>query len=120
MIQASARRGLRRHPHRMNVRVENPGPAQPMFAASVRPRRFGPFARELVCRVAKTPPQQVGCPFTTWSLSRLVEHLAARHRVGISTETVCTILRAHAGSMAITRTPHVESLFTAHLKPLGQ
>ena len=37
-----------------------------------RPRRFGPCGRELVCRVAKTPPQRVGCPFTTWSLFRLV------------------------------------------------
>ena len=37
-----------------------------------RPRRFGPHARELICRVAKTAPQQAGCPFTTWSLTKLV------------------------------------------------
>ena len=27
-----------------------------------RPRRFGPHARELICRVARTPPQQAGRP----------------------------------------------------------
>ena len=45
-----------------------------------RPRGSAPSARELVCRVAKTPPQQLGRPFTTWSLSKLVEYLAAQHR----------------------------------------
>jgi hypothetical protein len=34
-----------------------------------RPRRFGPAVREIVYRVAKTPPQQLGRPFTTWSLA---------------------------------------------------
>jgi transposase len=58
-----------------------------------RPRRFGPFVRELVCRVAKTPPQRLGCPFTTWSLSKLAEHLQVQHRVVISAETVRVILR---------------------------
>jgi transposase len=41
-----------------------------------RPRKFGSVAREIVCRVAKTSPQQLGLPFTTWSLTKLVEHLA--------------------------------------------
>jgi transposase len=59
-----------------------------------RPRRFGPTARELVCRVAKIPPQQLGLPFTTWSLSKLAEHLAARHKIVAGTETVRMILRA--------------------------
>ncbi|WP_083275996.1 IS630 family transposase [Pseudonocardia sp. HH130630-07] len=58
-----------------------------------RPRRFGPHVRELICRVARTPPQQVGLPFTTWSLAKLVEHLAAAHRVVISVETVRQVLR---------------------------
>jgi transposase len=34
-----------------------------------RPPRFGPHVREIICRVARTPPQQAGLPFTTWSLS---------------------------------------------------
>ena len=58
-----------------------------------RPRRFGPAARELICRVAKTAPQQAGLPFTTWSLTKLVEHLRERHRIVASTETVRQILR---------------------------
>jgi transposase len=58
-----------------------------------RPRRFGPAVREIVCRVAKARPQQLGRPFTTWSLSKLVEHLSEYHRIVISTETVRVILR---------------------------
>ncbi len=58
-----------------------------------RPRRLGPDARELICRVARTPPQQVGLAFTTWSLTKLVEHLAAAHRIIASTETVRQVLR---------------------------
>ena len=52
-----------------------------------RPRKFGSVAREIVCRVAKTAPQQLGLPFTTWSLTKLVEHLA-QHRIVVSAETV--------------------------------
>jgi hypothetical protein len=48
--------------------------------------------RELIRRVAKTPPQQLDRPFTTWSLSKLVEYLAEVHRVTISAETVRSIL----------------------------
>ena len=58
-----------------------------------RPPKFGPHARGLVCRVARTPPQQAGLPFTTWSLTKLVEHLRAQHRIVISTDTVRKILR---------------------------
>jgi hypothetical protein len=43
--------------------------------------------------VAKASPQQLGRPFTTWSLSKLVEHLGTHHRIVISTETVRVILR---------------------------
>jgi hypothetical protein len=50
-------------------------------------------AREIVCRVATTAPQQLGLPFTTWSLSKLVEHLGAAHRIVASAETVRPILR---------------------------
>ncbi|MET9315374.1 IS630 family transposase [Kribbella sp. NPDC003505] len=58
-----------------------------------RPPRFGPPVRETVCRVAKTPPQQLGLPFTTWSLSKLVEYLAEHKSIAISTETVRKVLR---------------------------
>jgi transposase len=69
-----------------------------------RPRRFGPVVREIVCRVAKTSPQQLGRPFTTWSLSKLVEHLGEHHRIVISTETVRAILRDAGISWQATKT----------------
>jgi hypothetical protein len=43
--------------------------------------------------VAKTPPQQLGRPFTTWSLSKLVEYLAEHKKITISAESVRQILR---------------------------
>lgn len=69
-----------------------------------RPPKFGPHVRELICRVARTPPQQAGLPFTTWSLTKLVEHLATAHRVVISTDTVHRILRAAGVRWQATKT----------------
>ena len=66
--------------------------------------KFGSAAREIVCRVAKTAPQQLGLPFTTWSLSKLVEHLGAAHRIVASTETVRQILREASISWQATKT----------------
>lgn len=58
-----------------------------------RPRRIGPQAAELVVRTAKTPPQRLGLPFTTWSLTKLVEYLATARALPMSTETARRILR---------------------------
>jgi transposase len=69
-----------------------------------RPRKFGSVAREIVCRVAKTAPQQLGLPFTTWSLTKLVEHLAGAQRIVASTETVRQILREAGISWQATKT----------------
>jgi transposase len=69
-----------------------------------RTPKFGPHVRELICRVARTPPQQAGLPFTTWSLSKLVEHLATAHRVEASTETVRQTLRAAGVRWQATKT----------------
>jgi transposase len=69
-----------------------------------RPPRFGPAARELICRVAKTPPQQLGRPFTTWSLTKLAEHLSEHHRIVASTETVRLILREAGINWQATKT----------------
>src|SRR5215216_1702308 len=69
-----------------------------------RPARFGPPVRETVCRVAKTPPQQLGRPFTTWSLSKLVEYLAEHKSIRISTESVRQILRDAGVSWQATKT----------------
>jgi transposase len=69
-----------------------------------RPRRIGPAVRETVCRVAKTPPQRLGRPFTTWSLSKLVDYLAERKSIKLSTESVRTILRKAGISWQATKT----------------
>jgi transposase len=69
-----------------------------------RPRRFGPQTRETIARSAKTAPAQLGLPFTTWSLTKLVEHLAVAHRIVVSTETVRTVLRAAGISWQATKT----------------
>lgn len=69
-----------------------------------RPRRFGPAARELICRAAKTAPQQLRLPFTTWSLTKLVEHLTEAHRIVVSTETVREVLREAGISWQATKT----------------
>lgn len=69
-----------------------------------RPRRFGPHTRERIARIAKTAPQQLGLPFTTWSLTKLVEHLARAERIVVSTETVRQVLRAAGISWQATKT----------------
>jgi transposase len=69
-----------------------------------RPRRIGPAVRETVCRVAKTPPQELGVPFTTWSLSKLVEYLAGHKSIRLSTESVRQILRDAGVSWQATKT----------------
>ena len=69
-----------------------------------RPRRFGPQARETIARVAKTAPVQLDRPFTTWSLTKLVEHLRTVERISVSTETVRTVLRAAGISWQATKT----------------
>ena len=45
-----------------------------------RPAKFGPQARETIARIAKTSPQQLDLPFTTWSLFKLVEHSQREER----------------------------------------
>jgi transposase len=58
-----------------------------------RPAKFGPAARMIVCQTAKTPPQRLDLPFTTWSLSKLAEYLGQAKRIVISREAVRIILR---------------------------
>src|SRR4029079_12905736 len=53
-----------------------------------RAPKVGVVGPEIVCRVAKTAPQQLGLPFTTWSLTKRVEHLGSAHRIVVSAETV--------------------------------
>ena len=69
-----------------------------------RPRRFGPQTRETIARVARTAPVQLGWPFTCWSLTKLVEHLARVERITVSTETVRQVLGKAGISWQATKT----------------
>ena len=69
-----------------------------------RPPKFGPQARETIAPIAKTSPQQLDLPFTTWSLSKLVAHLGSHERIMVSTETVRQVLRAAGISWQATKT----------------
>src|SRR6185295_12748868 len=41
-----------------------------------RPAKFGPAARDQISRIAACKPAELGLPFTTWSLTKLVAYLA--------------------------------------------
>src|SRR4051794_23902578 len=69
-----------------------------------RPAKFGPQARETIARTAKTSPQQLDLPFTTWSLSKLVAYLGRHERITASTETVRQVLRTAGISWQATKT----------------
>jgi transposase len=69
-----------------------------------RPVTFGPAARELICRIARSAPAGLGQPFTTWSLSKLVAYLADQHRLVTSAETVRRVLRRAGISWQATKT----------------
>ncbi|MGH3505094.1 MAG: IS630 family transposase, partial [Nocardioidaceae bacterium] len=67
-------------------------------------RRIGPGTREQICRTASCQPAELGLPFTTWSLSKLVGYLAAHAQLTISTETVRQILQAAGVTWQATKT----------------
>jgi transposase len=69
-----------------------------------RPRKFGPAARDQICRIAACPPAELGLPFTTWSLAKLVDYLAEHAWIRASTETVRQILRTEGVSWQATKT----------------
>ncbi|WP_410628520.1 helix-turn-helix domain-containing protein, partial [Amycolatopsis sp. cmx-8-4] len=69
-----------------------------------RPPKFGPVAREQICRIAACKPTELGLPFTTWSLTKLVEYLAEHAWLRVSTETVRQILRKEGVSWQATKT----------------
>jgi transposase len=58
-----------------------------------RPRKFGPAARDIICQTARSTPSALGQPFTTWSLAKLADYLAAHHRLPVSVETIRRVLR---------------------------
>jgi transposase len=58
-----------------------------------RPAKFGPAARQLICRIARSDPHALGQPFTTWSLTKLTAYLREHHRLVVSAETARRVLR---------------------------
>lgn len=71
-----------------------------------RPKVIGEQLRERICLIARTSPADWGITaFSTWSLSKLREHLIQRCAVvAISTETLRQILRAGGVSWQATTT----------------
>ncbi|MGW4489476.1 IS630 family transposase [Amycolatopsis sp. NPDC004368] len=69
-----------------------------------RPAKFGPAARELLCRIARSAPCELGQPFTTWSLTKLVAYLRKHHRLAVSAETARRILNTAGVSWQRTKT----------------
>src|SRR5437764_12174714 len=57
-----------------------------------RPAKFGPAARDQICRIAACKPAELGLPFTTWSLTKLVAYLAEHACIRASADTVRQIL----------------------------
>jgi transposase len=58
-----------------------------------RPAKFGPAARQLICRIARSDPHALGQPFTTWSLPKLTTYLREHYRLVVSAETARRVLR---------------------------
>jgi transposase len=66
--------------------------------------KIGPQVREQICRVAKSDPARLGCPFTCWSLAKLRDHLAASAGIHVSHETIRQVLRRAGISFQNTKT----------------
>jgi transposase len=71
-----------------------------------RPRKIGDRIREWICLIARTSPAECGITaFSTWSLTKLRDHLLERGIVAeISRETLRRILRAGGVSWQTTTT----------------
>jgi transposase len=68
-------------------------------------RRISTGTCEGICRIARCKPQELGLPFTVWSLSKLRDHLLEHKVVArISLERLRQILRQHRISWQTTKT----------------
>jgi transposase len=73
--------------------------------AGARPRRISDEDVEVIVAAATTRPEQLGLPFTHWSLRKLTAYLASRPgRVRIGRERLRQILHARGISFQRTRT----------------
>jgi len=66
--------------------------------------RIGPAVREQICRVAKSSPSALGCPFTCWSLTKLRDYLAQHRYLPVSRETIRLVLKDAGISWQNTKT----------------
>jgi transposase len=70
-----------------------------------RPKTISEVVRRQICLIARCCPRDLGLPFSTWSLSKLAEHLAAVGVVAsISRESIRQILRDGGISWQATKT----------------
>lgn len=69
-----------------------------------RPRKTDPSERERICQIARCCPRDLGLPFSTWSLTKFVDHLATAKVARLSRETVRQILREGGISWQATKT----------------
>ncbi len=57
-----------------------------------RPRIYGPEDVGAVIQAALTPPQELGLPFASWTLDRLVAHLSEEKGIGMGRTRVAEVL----------------------------
>lgn len=79
------------------------GALDPKWSPGPTPR-IGPATREQICRIASCRPAELGLSFTTWSLRKLVDYLAAHARITISTERLRQVLQAAKIAWQATKT----------------
>jgi transposase len=70
-----------------------------------RPRTISDQVRRRICLIARCCPRDLGLAFSTWSLSKLAEHLAATGVIAsVSRESIRQILRAGGVSWQASKT----------------
>ncbi|MGH8473855.1 MAG: helix-turn-helix domain-containing protein, partial [Gammaproteobacteria bacterium] len=69
-----------------------------------RPRRIDDGQRDTIVAVALARPRDLGVPIIRWSLRRMAEHLASKHRIYVSAEHLRRILKEEGITYQKTRT----------------
>ncbi|HTT52504.1 MAG TPA: helix-turn-helix domain-containing protein [Streptosporangiaceae bacterium] len=69
-----------------------------------RPRTISDQVRRRICVIARCCPRDLGLAFSTWSLAKLAEYLAAAGIAAVSRESIRQILRAGGVSWLATKT----------------
>lgn len=59
-----------------------------------RPRVYGPEDVGAVIQAALTPPRELGLPFASWTLDRLVDYLSEQKGIGMRRTRVAEVLAA--------------------------